>query len=181
MITSKQRDNAVQQALALFEKAHIAITDAEAASIEVADFGLSMLDQIGLQLLIYVNTPRVCGKEMALMPHQTCPEHRHPDIDGQLGKEETFRCRWGTCYLFVYDEDCTQESALAPKARRPYFTSWKKITLNPGEQYTIYPGTLHWFTSGDEGAVISEFSTMSRDEYDIFTDPDIQRATIVAD
>ena len=48
-----------------------------------------------------------------------------------------------------------------------------------GEQYTIYPGTLHWFTAGDEGAVVSEFSTTSRDETDIFTDPAIQRAPVV--
>ena len=53
--------------------------------------------------------------------------------------------------------------------------------VHPGQQYTIYPGTLHWFTAGDEGAVISEFSTMSRDEYDVFTDPRIQRATFVTD
>jgi hypothetical protein len=29
--------------------------------------------------------------------------------------------------------------------------------------------------------VVSEFSTRSRDEYDIFTDPDIRRATVVSD
>ncbi|MCK9484215.1 MAG: D-lyxose/D-mannose family sugar isomerase, partial [Candidatus Marinimicrobia bacterium] len=29
----------------------------------------------------------------------------------------------------------------------------------------------------EEGAVISEFSTKSRDELDIFTDPEIQRIT----
>jgi len=43
--------------------------------------------------------------------------------------------------------------------------------LNPGDQYTLAPNTLHWFQSGPEGAVVSEFSTMSLDEYDIYTDP----------
>lgn len=177
MITQAQYQQAVQSALALFARAHIAVTDREAASIEVADFGLSNLNEIGLQLLIYINTPRVCAKEMALLPHQTCPEHLHPAIDGQPGKEETFRCRWGECHLFVYDAACTQPSALAPASRREHFTAWKEIVLHPGDQYTIYPGTLHWFTAGDEGAVVSEFSTTSRDEFDVFTDPDILRAT----
>ena len=38
---------------------------------------------------------------------------------------------------------------------------------------------LHWFQAGDEGAIVSEFSTRSRDEFDIFTDPRIRRATII--
>ena len=43
--------------------------------------------------------------------------------------------------------------------------------LRPGDQHTIAPDTLHWFQAGDEGAVVSEFSTTSRDELDVFTDP----------
>jgi D-lyxose ketol-isomerase len=53
--------------------------------------------------------------------------------------------------------------------------------LRPGEQHTIPPDTLHWFQAGDDGAVVSEFSTESRDELDVFTDPRIQRTTVVAD
>jgi D-lyxose ketol-isomerase len=48
-------------------------------------------------------------------------------------------------------------------------------------QYTIEPDTLHWFQAGDDGAVVSEFSTQSRDGLDVFTDPRIQRTTISAD
>jgi D-lyxose ketol-isomerase len=54
---------------------------------------------------------------------------------------------------------------------------WQEIALNPGDQFTISPNTLHWFQAGDEGAVVSEFSTRSTDEHDLFTDPDIQRIT----
>ena len=50
-----------------------------------------------------------------------------------------------------------------------------EIVLRPGEQWTIPPDTLHWFQAGDEGAVVSEFSTRSRDETDVFTDPRIVR------
>jgi D-lyxose ketol-isomerase len=46
-------------------------------------------------------------------------------------------------------------------------------------QHTIAPGTLHWFQAGPEGAVVSEFSTASRDELDEFTDPAVARKTIL--
>ena len=36
---------------------------------------------------------------------------------------------------------------------------------------------LHWFQAGDEGAIVSEFSTRSRDEYDIFSEAAIKRVT----
>jgi D-lyxose ketol-isomerase len=47
--------------------------------------------------------------------------------------------------------------------------------LQPGDQYTIPADTLHWFQAGDEGAIVSEFSSTSRDETDVFTDPRIRR------
>jgi D-lyxose ketol-isomerase len=50
-----------------------------------------------------------------------------------------------------------------------------EVELRPGEQFTIPPDTLHWFRAGDEGAIVSEFSTQSRDETDVFTDPRIVR------
>lgn len=45
---------------------------------------------------MYVNTEKCCAKELVLFPGQTCPEHRHPEINGEEGKEETFRCRIGS-------------------------------------------------------------------------------------
>jgi D-lyxose ketol-isomerase len=63
--------------------------------------------------------------------------------------------------------------------REKYFNVRHEIILHPGEQYTLQPNTLHWFQAGPEGAVVSEFSTKSRDEFDIFTDPGIKRAPIV--
>lgn len=51
-----------------------------------------------------------------------------------------------------------------------------EIVLNPGEQYTIMPETWHWFQAGPDGAVISEFSTRSTDETDVFTDKRLVRA-----
>jgi len=50
-----------------------------------------------------------------------------------------------------------------------------ELVLRPGDQYTIPPDTLHWFQAGEEGAIVSEFSTRSRDDADVFSDPRIRR------
>ena len=73
---------------AVLAESGIVLTPDERANIEVADFGLSQLDEIGLQIVVYVNTERVCAKELVLFPRQTCPEHRHPPyrrVPGQGG------------------------------------------------------------------------------------------------
>lgn len=172
MITKHDYDVAVNYCLKKFSEAGIRLTDKEKQSIEVADFGLGDLKHIGLQILTYVNTERVCAKEMVLMPYQTCPEHLHPDLGNSPGKEETFRCRRGKVYLYINGEKSDNIKAKLPPTK---VTVFKEIELNEGEQYTLYPKTLHWFQAGAEGAVISEFSTKSCDENDIFTDKRIRR------
>jgi len=181
MITRAEYEDAVRRTLEYFARAGIVVTEEEKKRIEVADFGLGELEKTGLQLLVYVNTERVCAKELVLFPHQTCPEHRHPPVEGEPGKEETFRCRWGKVYLYVPGEPTPNPKAKPPEGREQWYTVWHEIELNPGDQYTLPPDTLHWFQAGPEGAVVSEFSTRSRDEYDIFTDPEIQRETIIRD
>ena len=180
MITQAEYAIARQKTLEYLNRAGITITPEEVERIEVADFGLGELWQTGLELLTYVNTDRVCAKELVLAPGQTCPEHYHPPQGDQPGKEETFRCRWGTVYLYVPGEPTPNPSARPPEHRRQHYTVWHEITLKPGEQYTLPPNTPHWFQSGAEGAVVSEFSTHSDDESDIFTDPEIQRLPVVS-
>lgn len=173
-----------KQALKLFNQAKIVLTKEEEDTLEIADFGLNDIDNIGLQIVTYVNTERCCAKELALLPRQTCPEHRHPPIGNYIGKEETFRVRYGTIYLYVTDDNVQKEQKQIghkniPKNGAQYYTARKELILQPGEQYTLHPNTKHWFRAGEEGAVVSEFSTTSYDEYDIFTDPRIQRVPIV--
>ena len=139
----------------MLAEAGIVLTALERDRLEIVDFGLGRLDEVGLQIVVYVNTERVCAKELVLFPHQHCPEHRHPPVDGDPGKEETFRVRRGTVHLHVEGVG--------------------DVTLAPGEQYTIPPNTRHSFEAGDEGAIVSEFSTTSRDALDVFTDPQIIR------
>jgi D-lyxose ketol-isomerase len=157
------------------DRAGIVVTPTEAANIEVADFGLGELEKTGLEIVVYVNTERVCAKELVLFPHQTCPEHRHPQVAGEPGKEETFRCRWGKVYLYVSGEPALRPACRPPAGHEKSYTVWHEVVLNPGDQYTLMPNILHWFQSGAEGAVVSEFSTRSRDDSDIFTDPQIRR------
>lgn len=168
-------ESAKARALEFYEKAHIILTDAEKEGLEVADFGLNDLDNTGLEIITYVNTEKCCAKEMVLFPHQTCPEHRHKPLGDYPGKEETFRVRYGKVYLYVEGEACVNPAVQPPAGSRDYYTVWNEIQLNPGEQYTLYPDTKHWFQAGEDGAVVSEFSTKSYDEFDIFTDPNIVR------
>ena len=181
MLTKEQYEAARKKVLQYFDNAGIALTAEEKANIEVADFGLNELEKTGLELVTYVNTDRCCAKELVLFPHQTCPEHCHPAINGELGKEETFRCRWGEVYLYVEGEPVKAPRAIPPKGREKSYTAGHEIILKPGQQYTLCPNTKHWFQAGPKGAVVSEFSTKSRDEADIFTDPDIQRAPQIKD
>jgi len=157
----------------------IAITAEESANIEVADLGLNEVETTGLQIITYINTDRVCAKEIILLPGQTCPEHMHPTIEGNPGKEETFRCRAGVVYLYVPGEKTENPACSPPESSSKHYTAFREIILRPGEQYTLYPDTLHWFQAGAEGAVVSEFSTRSTDEADIFTDPRIVREAVV--
>jgi len=159
MITHEEHEAARSYTAEQLAAAGVVLSDEERARIEVVDFGLGELRRTGLQLHVYVNTDRYCAKELVLFPGQTCAEHRHPPFDGTPGKEETFRCRRGSVELDVAGE---------------------RIVLRPGEQFTIPPDTPHSFTAGPQGAVVSEFSSTSRDDLDVFTDPRIERTPVVA-
>lgn len=158
MISRDEHERAQRYAAEQLAAAGIVLSADEQVSIEVADFGLGRLGEVGLQVLVYVNTDRYCAKELVLSPGQLCPEHRHPPFDGTPGKDETFRVRRGAVELCV-------DGALHP--------------LGEGEQFTIPPDTVHWFKAGPDGAIVSEFSSTSRDDLDVFTDPAITRAPSV--
>ena len=181
MITTKERDEFLGAAAQYLKRASIVATQAEIDRIEIADYGLSRLDECGLAILVYLNTDRCCAKELIMLPTQTCPQHRHPPIEGEPGKEETFRCRWGKVYLYEEGDPANNPKCHAPAGDEDHYTVSKEIELNPGEQYTLLPNRWHWFQSGPEGAVVSEFSTKSRDELDQFADPRVVRETTVQD
>ena len=157
------------------QEAGLLLTADEVGRLEVADLGLGEFDTTGLVLFTYVNNPFYCAKELILFPNQTCPEHRHPPVAGGPGKMETFRCRRGKVWLYVEGEATAGPGTQPPEDSRQYYTVRREIALEPGEQYTIMPNTWHWFKAGPEGAIVSEFSSTSRDASDEFTDPRVNR------
>lgn len=177
MLTTNQLQQLQQRTARILAHHGIVLTPMEQAAIEIADFGLADIEHTGLELIIYVNTERYCAKELVLFPQQTCPQHKHPPIGADPGKMETFRCRQGIVYLYVEGEPVQHLQATLPVGSEAYYTVFHEIELHPGEQYTIPPNTLHWFQAANEGAIVSEFSSTSRDEFDIFTDPRIKRLT----
>ncbi|WP_308638048.1 D-lyxose/D-mannose family sugar isomerase [Paenibacillus silvisoli] len=176
MSVKRSEVRAAQQRTAqMFEQVGIVLTAEEREQIEVAAFGLEQLETQGLELITYINNDRYCAKELVLFPGQTCPEHLHPPVGADPGKLETFRCRYGKVWLYVEGEPTADIQATVPAGSEPYYTVFHEVELNPGEQYTIAPGTKHWFQAAGEGAIVSEFSSTSRDEFDIFTDPNVKR------
>jgi len=167
-----------ERAAEMLKAAGIAITDEERANLEIADFSFGRLETEGLEIVTYINTDRYCAKELMLFPYQTCPEHKHPPLEGGAGKQETFRVRRGVVYLYVPGEKTSPVQARVPNE---YYTVFHEIELHPGEQYTLPPETLHWFQAGPEGAIVSEFSSPSVDAADIFTNPYVKRAPVVED
>lgn len=179
MISRQQYEEVRAETLPYFEKAGIVLTDEEKENLEVADFGLEDIYHTGLEVVTYVNTERCCAKELVLLPGQTCPEHTHPPLgEGNPGKEETFRCRYGRVFLYVAGEPVANPACRPPEGT---YTVFHEIILEPGQQYTMRPNTLHWFQADACGAVVSEFSTHSSDESDIFTDTRIRRLPVVGE
>src|ERR1700733_15245343 len=137
MITALQHKATVKKSIQMMKNAGIVLTGAERAPMEVAGFGLGELEKTGLEILTYLDTERVCAKEIIMFPRQTCPEHRHPTVNGRPGKEETFRCRWGTVYLYVPGEPSARPKARPPAGSEVYDTVQHEVCLKPGEQYTL--------------------------------------------
>ena len=180
MITRKQKEQARRRAAEMIRAAGIHITDIEANRTEVVDFGLSRLEHEGVQVLTLVQTERISVKVLALFPNQTEPEHWHPPVGSDPGKEETVRVISGTLYFYVPGENTFKEGFLV-EGKEHCYTMRHELVMRPGDQVTLAPGVRHWFQAREEGVVMYSFSTIARDVMDRFTDKDIVRTTRVAD
>ncbi len=181
MITRIECNRARQRAAEILLQTGLALRQDEIEGMEVADFGLSELEQSGAQILTLVNTDKIAAKLLVLFPHQTEPEHNHTRLGNYEGKEETIRCEWGELYLYAPGEPAAQPHGNPPAHRRATYTVWHEIVLLPGEQTTFQPNTPHWFQGGPQGAVIWSFSTKAVDAKDVFTDPSIVRQTVIVE
>lgn len=123
---------------AYYQKAGIVLTDDEVEDIQIMDYGLGKLQETGLQLFIYVNTDRYCSKELVLFPRQTCPEHRHPPVSGEKGKQETFSAAGGRCIsTWKAKRQNTQASSRRKKIRNTTL-SGMRLCLNRADN-TPFP------------------------------------------
>ena len=180
MITKTQKTDAQHRAAEMIRSAGIHLRDDEVEKIEVADFGLNQLEAEGIQVFTMVNTDRLAAKVLVLFPNQTEPEHWHPQVGSDPGKQETIRHIWGDLRFYVDGDDTMKEGFLVPGKEHAYVLRHELI-LKPGDQLTFEPYEKHWFQAGPRGAVMYSFSTTVRDGLDGFTDPEIQRTTVIQD
>lgn len=180
MIFRSEAQKARKRAAELIRRAGITITGEEVEKIEPVDFGLGRLEEEGAEILTLVQTERIAVKLLALFPRQTEPEHWHPPVGTDPGKEETVRAVWGTLYFYVDGPD-TLAKGLIPAGKQGVYTRRHELVLKPGDQITCRPGEKHWFQAGDEGAVLYSFSSVARDVLDGFSDPAIDRVTKITE
>ena len=176
MIARTEYEAAKKRAAAMIRQAGIALTDKEVETMSIVDLGLSDLGQEGVQVVTFFNTKRVCAKIIALFPNQTEPEHWHPCVENDPGKEETCRVIKGVCRFYVAGED-TMKEGFIPKNKQAVYTLRHEVICRPTDQITFMPGEKHWFQAGPEGCVMYCFSSCARDLLDQFTDPNVDRDT----
>ncbi|MEM1095510.1 MAG: D-lyxose/D-mannose family sugar isomerase [Bacteroidota bacterium] len=181
MLTRAQYTAAQRRAAQMIRASGLAMTDAEAERIEVADFGLNHLETEGAQILTLVQTERISVKVLAMFPDQTEPEHWHPPVGDDPGKEETVRVISGTLLFYIPGDGTEPPPSTIPAGKGHAYTCYRELVMQPTDQITLAPGTKHWFKGGPEGAVFYSFSTIARDVLDGFTDPDVQRVTQIVD
>lgn len=176
MLTKAEYNVARNRAVAMMRESGICVTDEEVKKVEVADFGLGRLDVEGAQILTLVATDRIAVKIVALFPRQTLPEHWHPRVGEDPGKEETIRVVSGIVRIYI-PGDVSMREGFIPAGQEEAYTMRHELVFKPGDQISLEPGMKHWFQAGQAGAVMYSFSTVARDVLDCFTDPDIKRIT----
>jgi D-lyxose ketol-isomerase len=165
-----------QQAAAMIRAAGIQISDLEAQRIDVVDFGLSRVTVEGVQVFTMFATERISAKVLVMLPYQTEPEHWHPPVGVDPGKEETIRVISGTLNFYIPGPDTLREGWV-PEGKEACYSCRHEIVMKPCDQLTLPPGTKHWFQAPEGGAVFYSFSTCVRDGLDRFTDPAVVRQT----
>ena len=178
MIARSEHDKLQKIAAKMIKEAGIILRNDEVEKIKVADFGLSDIYNEGGQILTFFETGKIGAKVIALLPDQTLPEHWHPPVGDDPGKEEIVRSISGEVRFYIPGEGEIKKGFI-PKGKHNCYTMMNEVVLQPGDQIILEPGTKHWFQAGPEGAVMYSFSTCVRDGLDGFTDPEIVRETSI--
>jgi len=178
MITKEDFRYVCEKSIEMIETAGIYLTEADKKNITAADFGLSRIKEEGVQILTLFDTDRMAAKILVLLPFQTEPEHWHPPVGDDPGKEEIIRGIWGDLTFYIPGQDTLKEGFIV-KGKEACYTMRNEVVIKPGDQLVLPPGTKHWFQAGERGAVMYSFSTKVTDLMDQFTDPNIVRETVI--
>ena len=178
MITREDFEYVCARSLEMIESAGIYLTEADKKKITAADFGLGRIREEGVQILTLFETARMAAKILVLLPYQTEPEHWHPPVGDDPGKEEVIRGIWGDLTFYIPGKD-TLKHGFIVEGKEAYYTMRNEVVIHPGDQLVLPPGTKHWFQAGERGAVMYSFSTKVTDLLDQFSDPDIVRETLI--
>lgn len=180
MISRSQEKALRQKAAEILGQTRFPVTQKEMDCIAVADFGLSNPLQEGAQILTLFATERISAKLIILFPGQILPEHWHPPVGDDPGKEEILRGYWGNV-LYFEEGDAPVDTSLIPPGKQIAFSCGNLIELTPGAQVVIPSGVKHWMRGGPTGGCVISFSTCVRDILDQFTDKNIIRTTEIVD
>lgn len=178
MITKKDFKYVCEKSIGMIEAAGIHLTEEDKKKITAADFGLDKIKEEGIQILTLFDTSRMAAKILVLLPYQTEPEHWHPPVENDPGKEEVIRGIWGDLFFYIPGPDTMLEGFIV-EGKEHCYTMRNEVVIKPGEQLILSPGTKHWFQAGKRGAVMYSFSTKVTDLMDQFTDSNIIRDTVI--
>ncbi len=178
MISKEDFKYVCEKSIEMIESAGIFLSDEDKRNITAADFGLSDIKKEGVQIVTLFDTSRMAAKILVLLPNQTEPEHWHPPVGEDPGKEEVIRGIWGDLNFYIPGKD-TLEKGFLIEGKEAYYNMRHEISIKPGDQLVLPPGTKHWFQAGKRGAVMYSFSTKVNDLMDKFTDPNIERDTVI--
>ncbi len=178
MIKFKEFKDVCERSIKMIEEAGILLTPEDKLKVTAADFGLNNVKKEGIQILTMFQTGRIAGKILVLLPFQTEPEHWHPTVGDDAGKEEVIRAISGDLYFYIPGEDNMKEGFIVD-GKDDCYTLRHEIVMKPGDQLELPAGTKHWFQAGAKGAVMYSFSTTVTDLMDQFTDTNIVRETII--
>jgi D-lyxose ketol-isomerase len=162
MIRLEEFNEVCQKSLDMIDEAGILLTPEDRKKMTAADFGLSNIKIEGVQILTMFETDRIAGKILVLLPYQTEPEHWHPTVGEDPGKEEIIRAVSGDLYFYIAGKDNMLHGFIVDGKSNCY-TMRNEVVLKPGKK----------------GAVMYSFSSKVTDLLDQFSDPDIVRETII--
>lgn len=176
MIALYQEKMLREDAVTFLRMTGFPLLESEISFIEVVDFGLGEPLREGAQILTLFSTERISAKIIVLFPGQILPEHLHPPVGDDPGKEEILRGYWGKA---LYYEEGLEPVDIReiPIGKEHCYTCGTRRDLTPGKQVIIPPGKKHWMKGGEQGGCIISFSTCVRDILDQFTDKSIVRTT----